>query len=30
VVKHGREFKFIPPERVRMRRARGPGYRWAA
>jgi Domain of unknown function (DUF222)/HNH endonuclease len=30
VVKAGREFKFLPPERVAMRRARGPGLRWAA
>jgi hypothetical protein len=30
VVKAGREFKFLPPDRVAMRRARGPGYRWAA
>src|SRR5216684_1289594 len=30
VIKAGREFKFLPPERVVMRRARGPGYRWAA
>jgi hypothetical protein len=30
VVKVGREFKFMPPERVMMRRARGPGMRWAA
>jgi Domain of unknown function (DUF222) len=30
VVKAGREFRFLPPERVVMRRARGPGYRWAA
>jgi hypothetical protein len=30
VVKAGREFKFLPPERFVMRRARGPGYRWAA
>ncbi len=30
VVKAGREFQFIPPDRVVMRRARGPGYRWAA
>jgi hypothetical protein len=30
VVKAGREFKLIPPDRVVMRRARGPGYRWAA
>jgi len=30
VVKAGREFRFLPPERVVMRRARGPGVRWAA
>src|ERR1700730_10573944 len=30
VVKVGREFRFLPPERVVMRRARGPGVRWAA
>ncbi|MEO8743684.1 MAG: DUF222 domain-containing protein [Candidatus Dormiibacterota bacterium] len=30
VVKVGREFRFIPPERVVVRRARGPGMRWAA
>jgi hypothetical protein len=30
VIKAGREFQFMPPERVVMRRARGPGYRWAA
>jgi Domain of unknown function (DUF222)/HNH endonuclease len=30
VVKAGREFKFLPPDRVLMRRARGPGNRWAA
>jgi len=30
VVKVGREFRFIPPERVLMKRARGPGLRWAA
>jgi Domain of unknown function (DUF222) len=30
VVKAGRELKLIPPDRVVMRRARGPGYRWAA
>jgi hypothetical protein len=30
VIKAGREFKFLPPDRVAMRRARGPGYRWAA
>jgi Domain of unknown function (DUF222) len=30
VVKAGREFRFLPPDRVVMRRARGPGYRWAA
>jgi hypothetical protein len=30
VVKVGRGFRFIPPERMVMRRARGPGFRWAA
>jgi hypothetical protein len=30
VIKTGREFRFLPPERVLMRRARGPGMRWAA
>ena len=30
VVKAGREFRFVPPERVVMRRARRPGLRWAA
>ncbi len=30
VVKSGREFRFLPPDRVVMRRARGPGVRWAA
>jgi hypothetical protein len=30
VIKSGREFRFLPPERVFMRRARGPGMRWAA
>jgi Domain of unknown function (DUF222) len=30
VVKAGREFQFLAPDRVVMRRARGPGYRWAA
>ena len=30
VVKVGRGLRFIPPERVVMRRARGPGVRWAA
>jgi len=30
VVKAGREFQFVPPERMVMRRARGPGVRWAA
>ncbi len=30
VIKAGREFRFLPPERVVMRRARGPGMRWAA
>ena len=30
VIKSGREFRFLPPDRVFMRRARGPGLRWAA
>ena len=30
VIKAGREFRFLPPDRVFMRRARGPGMRWAA
>jgi hypothetical protein len=30
VIKSGREFTFLPPDRVVMRRARGPGMRWAA
>jgi hypothetical protein len=30
VLKVGREFKFLPPDRFVMRRARGPGVRWAA
>ena len=30
VIKVGREFQFLPPDRVVMRRARGPGRRWAA
>jgi hypothetical protein len=30
VIKAGREFKFLPPERFVLRRARGPGVRWAA
>ena len=30
VIKLGRGFRFLPPERVVMRRARGPGVRWAA
>jgi hypothetical protein len=30
VIKSGREFRFMPPDRVLMRRARGPGLRWAA
>jgi hypothetical protein len=30
VVKVGREFRFIPPDRVAFRRARAPGLRWAA
>src|SRR6476660_2351736 len=30
VVKAGREFRFVPPDRVVFRRARAPGLRWAA
>jgi hypothetical protein len=30
VVKAGREFRFLPPEQLLIRRARAPGYRWAA
>jgi hypothetical protein len=30
VIKTGREFRFLPPERVMMRRVRGRGMRWAA
>ena len=30
VVKAGEQFRFIPPERIVVRRARGPGMRWAA
>jgi hypothetical protein len=30
VVKAGREFRFVPPDRVVFRRARAPGQRWAA
>jgi uncharacterized protein DUF222/HNH endonuclease len=30
VVKAGREFRFVPPDRVVFRRARGPGVHWAA
>jgi hypothetical protein len=30
VIKSGREFRFLPPDRVLMRRARGPGMRRAA
>ena len=30
VIKAGREFRFLPPDRVVTRRARGPGLRWAA
>jgi len=30
VIKSGREFRFLPPERIVMRRVRGPGMRWAA
>jgi hypothetical protein len=30
VIKAGREFRFVPPDRVVFRRARAPGLRWAA
>ena len=30
VIKVGREFRFLPPERMVIRRVRGPGVRWAA
>ena len=30
VIKAGKGFRFLPPERIVMRRARGPGIRWAA
>src|ERR1700674_1017585 len=30
VIRVGREFRFLPPERIVMRRARGLGMRWAA
>ena len=30
VVQVGPEFRFVPPDRVVFRRARGPGLRWAA
>jgi hypothetical protein len=30
VIRVGREFRFLPPERVVMRKARAPGMRWAA
>jgi Domain of unknown function (DUF222) len=30
VVKVGREFRFVPPDRAMFRPARGPGVRWAA
>jgi hypothetical protein len=30
VVKAGRDFRFVPPDRVVFRRARAPGLRWAA
>jgi hypothetical protein len=30
VIKSGREFRFLPPDRVVMRRVRGPGLGWAA
>jgi hypothetical protein len=30
VIKSGREFRFLPPEQFVIKRARGPGMRWAA
>jgi hypothetical protein len=30
VIKSGCEFRFLPPERIVVRRTRGPGMRWAA
>src|SRR6202521_6169755 len=30
VIRAGREFRFVPPDRVVFRRARAPGMRWAA
>ncbi len=30
VIKSGREFRFLPPDRLVVKRARGPGMRWAA
>jgi hypothetical protein len=30
VIKAGREFRFLPPDRAVIRRARAPGMRWAA
>ena len=30
VIRKGRELRFLPPERMPVRRARGPGVRWAA
>jgi hypothetical protein len=30
VIKAGREFRFLPPEQFVLRKARGPGIRWAA
>jgi hypothetical protein len=30
VIKSGREFRFLPPERMVIRRVRGPGMRWVA
>jgi hypothetical protein len=30
VIKSGRTFRFLPPQRIVMRRVRGPGMRWAA
>jgi hypothetical protein len=30
VVKVGKEFRFVPPDRAMFSPARGPGVRWAA
>ncbi|TMD34356.1 MAG: DUF222 domain-containing protein [Chloroflexi bacterium] len=30
IIKVARQFRFLPPERMPVRRARGPGVRWAA